>query len=332
MPSFGNLTTAPQIEYTVQRIAQEVEQGRPVEDSRVELKASWINPAEAAARLAGHANAANGELILWIIGLDEKKGVVGVDAEELSTWHAQVLAQFEEGVAPVLVRHVAVRIEDKTVVALCFETDRVPFMVKNSRSEFPKFWTPWRKAADTRPASRRDLLQMLVPLATAPLCEVLSAAVRGRVESRAAIDGGPSRVWTLYADLYLVPMSKEPVVYPRHKRRAMLSSMDGSEPALEAESVDFAPQVRVPGTGDTGTIGELPGFSFATEARLEARFSVKPSGPLRGAPSRVRVQLAPAAPTMRTLLLSFEFDAPRAEGEMQVYALRAFQVSVGDLP
>jgi hypothetical protein len=332
MPTFGNLTTAPQIEYTVQNIAQEVALGRPVEDSRVELKATWIVAAEAAARLAGHANAANGELILWIIGLDEKRGVVGANAEELSTWHAQVIAQFEEDVAPVLVRHVAVRIEDKTLVALCFETDRVPFMVKNSRSDFPRIWTPWRKAADTRPASRRDLLQMLVPLATAPLCEALNAVLRERVQHRAPIDGGPSRVWTLEAELYLVPMSREPVVYPRHKRRALLLSLDASEPALEAESVSFTPRVRVPGTGDTGMVGELPGFSFATDARLDATFTVTPPEPLRGIPPRVRVQLAPAAPTMRSLLLSFEFNASTAQGDTQVYALKAYQVSVGELP
>lgn len=52
-----------------------VKQG--VEDTRVELKTEWIEPKKAAWGLAGHANAASGEPVLWVIGVDEDRGVVG---------------------------------------------------------------------------------------------------------------------------------------------------------------------------------------------------------------------------------------------------------------
>ena len=57
------------------------------EDARVELKADWIDESKMARRLAGHANAANGEHVLWLFGVDEKaeKGrrVPGVQPAEL---------------------------------------------------------------------------------------------------------------------------------------------------------------------------------------------------------------------------------------------------------
>jgi hypothetical protein len=62
-----------EIEAWVLRVVDQVKKGQPNEDRRVELKAEWIEPPEKAARqIAGHANAARGSNILWIIGLDEK--------------------------------------------------------------------------------------------------------------------------------------------------------------------------------------------------------------------------------------------------------------------
>ena len=59
-----------EIEDWALRIIEQVESGQPNEDYRVELKAQWPDTREAARRIAGHANAAHGEPILWLIGVD----------------------------------------------------------------------------------------------------------------------------------------------------------------------------------------------------------------------------------------------------------------------
>ena len=64
-----------QIESWALRVIDCVKRGQPNEDFLVELKRDWIDEAKAARRIAGHANAARGENILWLIGFDEKEGV-----------------------------------------------------------------------------------------------------------------------------------------------------------------------------------------------------------------------------------------------------------------
>ena len=64
------------IESWALRVLERVGNRQSVEDSKVELKAKWPDPVKAARRIAGHANAARGESILWLIGADEKQGVI----------------------------------------------------------------------------------------------------------------------------------------------------------------------------------------------------------------------------------------------------------------
>ena len=60
-----------QIESWALRIIDIVKKGQPNEDFLVELKRDWIDKDKAARRIAGHANAARGENILWLIGVDD---------------------------------------------------------------------------------------------------------------------------------------------------------------------------------------------------------------------------------------------------------------------
>ena len=53
-----------EIELWARDIIESVLNGQPVEDSRVELKAEWLEAEKAAPRLGGHANASRGENIL----------------------------------------------------------------------------------------------------------------------------------------------------------------------------------------------------------------------------------------------------------------------------
>ena len=114
----------PEIESWVLSIVDRVRSKEPVEDSRVELKAEWpSDPARTARRLAGHSNAARGESVLWVIGVDEKRGVVGATDEPLQDWLSQLRPHFDS-LHPEFERDLKVPVGEKTVVALSSATNR----------------------------------------------------------------------------------------------------------------------------------------------------------------------------------------------------------------
>lgn len=85
-----------EIEAWAHRVVETVKSGHKVEDSLVELKSTLIEAKKAARRLAAHANAANGQPILWIIGLDETSGVVQSIQDDLSDWWNQMKSEFDD--------------------------------------------------------------------------------------------------------------------------------------------------------------------------------------------------------------------------------------------
>ena len=56
-----------QVENCILNVIDRVTAGRPVEDSRVELKAKWPDPVKAARQIGAHANASCGEGFLAVI-------------------------------------------------------------------------------------------------------------------------------------------------------------------------------------------------------------------------------------------------------------------------
>ena len=112
------------------RVLERVASHQPIEDSKVEVKREWPTPQKVARRIAGHANAARGEPILWIVGADEKTGeVVGATFDELADWWSQVRSEFDAR-APDLTT-INLSWNAKTVVALQFDTNRSPYVVRN---------------------------------------------------------------------------------------------------------------------------------------------------------------------------------------------------------
>jgi hypothetical protein len=82
---------ATEIDAWALRVIDQVVSGKPNEDSRVELKADWpIDYSKAARRIAGHANAARGDPILWLIGVDQATGVKKCTPMDPATWFAGV--------------------------------------------------------------------------------------------------------------------------------------------------------------------------------------------------------------------------------------------------
>jgi len=202
-----------QIEAWVLKIIEQVENGKPDEDSRVELKSAWPDDLSRAARqLAAHANALHGEPILWIIGIDQNgHTVVGADREELSTWYQQVIAEFDD-VAPAM-KDLNINYKGKTVVALLFETDQIPFIVKTKDGWLE---VPWREGTSTRSAKRFELLKMLVPFQILPKFEVLSG------EAHVVQPGDGEKYWRVNIQLYIEPYINTQIVIPFHRCKASI--------------------------------------------------------------------------------------------------------------
>lgn len=217
-PAIVALTVTPrQLEARTIDIVDRVIANQPNEDDLVELKSEW--PAgiyEAARQLAGHANAAHGERILWIIGVhDKSRRVTGADAQEMSQWYAQIKGHHDAGMAPELVTYLNVPYGENMLAAMLFDTQRAPYVVKNpeygkQKGVFISLEVPWRQGTAVRSARREDLLRMLAPMELLPGCKVLDIA---RVNS---LQHGRQLDFHLEFTLYLTPRSDRRVVIPIH--------------------------------------------------------------------------------------------------------------------
>src|SRR4051794_17777974 len=86
-----------EIEVWARAVIDRVQAKERNEDSRVELKRDWLTDYnKAARRLAAHANASRGEPILWLICVDEDKGVCGASPTDTADWLARVKSEFQE--------------------------------------------------------------------------------------------------------------------------------------------------------------------------------------------------------------------------------------------
>ena len=148
-----------QLESLVLTAVDDVASGKAIEDSRIELKRDWPHDiAKAARRLAGHCNAAMGDTVVWIIGLDEKDGVIGCKPENFANWWPQVQSLFEDK-SPALLADVAVNAEQQ-IVAMAFSSEAAPFVIRNPNSGAIELETPWREGTRVRSARRQDLLRL----------------------------------------------------------------------------------------------------------------------------------------------------------------------------
>lgn len=220
-----------QIESWALRVIDCVNNGQPNEDFLVELKRDWMKSKEKAARrIAGHANAAQGQDILWLIGVDEKQGVIGVDSTDLASWYPGVESFFNE-LAPRMTP-LNIPVEEKTIVALLFETNRSPFVVKNpvygsSGGGAVELEVPWRENTLTRSARRADLIRLLSPIELLPEVEILDSRFSA---TQAGIDSSTGNSIAdkldLYLELYIIPKNKNRIVIPFHRCRVIFEIPD----------------------------------------------------------------------------------------------------------
>lgn len=97
-------------------------------------------------------------------------------------------------------------------MAITFETDRAPYVIKNSLDGFVQFEVPWRDGTAIRSANRTELLKILVPLQRLPSIEVLSGFLTARHISENNIWH-----WHFELQLYVASTLQTRVVIPFHK-------------------------------------------------------------------------------------------------------------------
>lgn len=219
------------IENWVLSIAERVENKQPIEDFRIEIKSIWpMDFYKTARQIAAHANAARGESILWIIGLDEKKGLSGASHQELSSWWPQIYCNFDEKIYPNLI-DLNIPYKDKILVALFFETDRAPFVVKNKEGKIPHTEVPWREGTSTRSAHRSDLIKILVPFQELPVFDLLEGKLT-LFESLKEIESHYN--FNLNFKYYITKLTNDLTVIPYHKCNIEIN-WDGQDafPSLE---------------------------------------------------------------------------------------------------
>jgi hypothetical protein len=304
-----------ELEAWVLRVIDQVALGQPNEDARVELKRDWPEPKKAARRIAGHANAAGGDPILWIIGVDQTAGVVGLTDLDVASWFSQVKVEFNE-LAPDLLLNLNVPAKGKTVVALLFETDRAPFVVKNpafgSVSGNPvELEVPWREGTGVRSATRSDLLRLLTPLEMLPSFEVREGSLKMTLPE----EGAKRPTWWVLLKLYVIP-KVVPIVIPFHKCRGTVRI---NKLGIEASFTDmilypgnkifgpphrrvFASSAMIQESNDELII-DGPGM-------LKVEATSQPADPLDVPPveiARVTIEILPAN-TEKPCIISAHFD------------------------
>jgi hypothetical protein len=280
-----------QIESWALRVIEQLEKRHNVEDTLVELKAEWPrDPNKAARRLGGHANAARGEPVLWLIGVDEKAGkVVGAPPSEFANWYPSVEKEFD-GIAP---RCIPLNIPHKegTVVALLVETDRAPYVVRNavhgqSGGGAVAFEVPWRNGARTDSAKRADLIRLLAPVTKLPEAELLAAGLGAQEETTPV---GDCLSWRLDVYLFITPRGNTPVTIAAHRCESSIMPAEAGGYGLPLSDYSFGSDtpgnVRTKGAVTVNT----PGLVIITAKYIQNGYSL----PLQSETVRVAAKARP---------------------------------------
>jgi hypothetical protein len=167
-----------EVEIKVLNVVEAVRRGEKVEDDLVECKRDWPDVSKAR-QLAALCNKARGSDVILIIGLDEAtRSVHLVDSTDPATWWSSFQARFDEATPDLLV-HQRVDVGDgQSVIALAFDTSRVPFVIKTPANSGPvEREIPIRDGTRTRSAHRREVIQLLAPNLNLPAISFLKASV-----------------------------------------------------------------------------------------------------------------------------------------------------------
>lgn len=240
-----------EIENRVNGVVAAVLAGSPYEDSVYELKTDWIDPEKAARRIAGHANAASPDPVIWIIGIDEKaKKIMPPASNDLSTWWPQVQSKFEFGFSPRM-QDLAIHTAHGVIYALAFETDRAPYVIKNAAGGQISKEVPWREGTRVETATRANLLSILVPIAKVPTYTVTYSSMRVGPSTLDAEKNEPKHSWGIWVTAYIVSESDRALHSPFHVGSASLTIAGQMSPFCTLDKFAYGGQPDGPIQADT---------------------------------------------------------------------------------
>lgn len=279
--------TPQQLEALVLAAIDQLRAVGQIEDDRIEVKREWPGP-QKARQLAGAANRARGNDLIYIIGLDEKTGLVHSTAgKDVASWWSQMSARFDQ-MGPDMVRHINVPTGNgEAVTAVLFATDRAPYMVTIEGGGAAEREVPIRDGTRTRSARRDELLRMLIPEVSSPPVVLLSSSVRGEwdgaIPTVSGRSGRPESTTLIgNADVFVEHVGPDGRLFPFHEMFVELSSGDirfAARVSLygstgEGQAPAFGVQVRGDGVAVTG-----PGifsFKFVVSRPADLRDQLNP--------------------------------------------------------
>lgn len=258
-----------------QEIIEKVAKKSLVEDDLIEFKREWIKPHKAARRIAAHANAARGQDILWLVGVDPDAADPFFELRESKPdeWFAQIKGFFADGHFPGF-RYFHVGWGDKVLYAIVFDTSEFPFLISLKRYNqaeqkaegVAENELPWREGTSVRSAKRTEILSLLHKLPPLPTFEVLLAKC-----SFSELKIGVKPSCRLELKFYAMPPTGQQPVVPRHRIRCVLERPNG-EPLEYNGFFEF----RCRESPDpTHISGLLPGASIGSGGILGAYYPEK---------------------------------------------------------
>lgn len=277
--------TQNELRAAILRAVAAIARGEVPEDDAVELKGAWpADDATFARLLAAQANAARGHEFAWIIGVDEKRGVVGAEARDPAEWLPRLRPTFDGGILPRLT-HLNVEIDQKNVVGLAWEPDDPPYVLRQKGERVTRE-VPWREGTSVRSADRTDLLRLLEPAMLVPSIERVAgflSYLAGRLtDDRLSIE------WHLQASYRVTPRGRDPLVIGRASFGVRLKFASGDELKFTPHVVNRpgAPHPLVSHTSDEVV------FQGAGTIQL---LSPQIKSPLMNRPERIEIEASALA-------------------------------------
>lgn len=202
-------------------IVEQVTGGKSLEDDRVELKAKWPEDFRKTARqIAGHANQAGGDTIMWLIGIDEtRKAVVPVEPLEMADWWTGVERWFDE-LAPGF-QYLTIPAHGEMVHALVLDSSRAPYVVKSDGQSVERE-VPWRAGNKTRSARRSEILRSIVEESAVPHLECFGGEVDIYEDPDAEGNRAEPLKLTVRVRLNVYLEARTPSTHPQHRWQATL--------------------------------------------------------------------------------------------------------------
>lgn len=205
------MTLSATFERRVRDAIQRVLAGGRLEDALFEAKAKVPEIEKLALRLAGHANAARGQPITWVFGLDEDAHRINPDLDlDLADLLQRLQSRFDEGECPrPTANHHWFTFDQGAILAVEFDTTYPPYVIRKASGGDWSIVVPWRDATRVRAARRADLQRVLLGQVELPTIRPLTLRVALSASDNIDVSGrllfslptGASPAFLLYEDI-----------------------------------------------------------------------------------------------------------------------------------